>query len=107
MQGGRETFLEKVSLPPLHPPILSKNFYLEGWQWREGRRTGRWLSVSIRQDRICMKGRDRIAASGQRSPEKNFGCSPYCLSALSRHKKRERPKTFSFFVRAGRDDGFP
>jgi len=54
-----------------------------------------------------MKGRDRIAASGQRSPEKNFGCSPYCLSALSRHKKRERPKTFSFFVRAGRDDGFP
>ncbi|EEB32739.1 hypothetical protein DESPIG_02349 [Desulfovibrio piger ATCC 29098] len=90
MQGGKgNLFGKRFSLPPLHPPILSKNFYLEGWQWREGRRPGRRLPVSIRQDRICMKGRDRIAASGQRSPEKRVRSLPLSsLRSIQIPKKR-------------------
>ena len=43
-----------------------------------------------------MKGRDRIVESGQSLSEKNFCYFSCHLFAMSRHKKRERLKTFSF-----------
>ena len=103
MQGGRETLLGKGdAVPPCIPPSFPKTFILNDGSDGRGRRSGRWLPVSVskseaRHGQAVSRSRRRPGAS-----ERDPGCGPCLRRVLPRYKKRECLWTFSFFVHSNR-----